>query len=114
MAELLEFPTREKQAFQFLSDALAAMLRQKGADDTLVAYAINTLADVYGELLRESDCQFEVRLPARMSEEEAQHLQQDIAAGIDQLRSEQHYLTLKLAARLVLTELRLFQHERAD
>ena len=39
-------------------------------------------------------------------------LQEDIAQGIEQLRKEHHDLTLRLAARLILTELKLFQHER--
>ena len=32
MAEILKFPTREKQAFDFLSEQLDQLLRQKGAD----------------------------------------------------------------------------------
>ena len=114
MAELLEFPTREKQAFLFLQQELAGLLKAKGADDALIDYAITSLTDVYGELQRESDCHFEVRLPSQLSQDEALRLQQDVAAGVEQLRQEHHDLTLRLAARLVLTELRLFQHERND
>jgi hypothetical protein len=44
----------------------------------------------------------------------AEQLREDITSGIEKLSQEQHDLTLKLAARLVLTELRLFQHERKD
>ena len=47
-----------------------------------------------------------------MTEQEASRLQEDIGAGIEQLRKEHHDLTLRLAARLILTELKLFQHER--
>lgn len=114
MADVLEFPTREKQAFQFLQEQLAALLQSKGADEALVQFAAASLTDVYAELQRESDCQFEVRLPKTLSPEDAQHLQEDIAQGVDAMRQEHHDLTLKLAARLVLTELRLFQHERND
>lgn len=114
VAELLEFPTREKQAFVFLQQELANLLKAKGADDALIDYAITSLTDVYSELQRESDCHFEVRLPSRLSQEEALTLQEDVAAGLEQLRQEHHDLTLRLAARLVLTELRLFQHERKD
>ena len=88
MAELLEFPTREKQAFLFLQQELARLLKAKGADDALIDYAITSLTDVYGELQRESDCHFEVRLPSRLSQEEALRLQQDVAAGVEQLRQE--------------------------
>lgn len=114
MAEILEFPTREKQAFAFLEQQLAQMLRDKGADDKLINHAIASLTDVYAELQRDSNCHFEVRLPEHLSHDEAQHLQEDIGAGIEQLRKTHHDLTLKLAARLVLTELKLFQHERSD
>ena len=114
MADLLEFPRREKQAFQFLQEQLAALLRRKGADEALITYATASLTDVYGELQRESDCQFELRLPSALSHEDARNLQEDIASRIDAMRIEHHDLTLKLAARLMLTELRLFQHERTD
>jgi len=114
MAEILEFPTREKQAFAFLEEQLRQMLSAKGADDRLIEHAIASLTDVYAELQRDSDCHFEVRLPKQLSREESLHLQDDIASGIEQLRKTHHDLTLKLAARLVLTELKLFQHERSD
>ena len=114
MANILEFPTREKQAFAFLQDQLSQLLRSKGADQTLIDFAIASLTDAYGELQKESDCHFKVRLPSQMTEHEASLLQEDIGAGIEQLRKEHHDLTLRLAARLMLTELRLFQRERED
>ena len=114
MANILEFPTREKQAFSFLQEQLSQLLRRKGADQTLIDFAIASLTDAYGELQTESGCHFEVRLPSQMTEQEAFHLQEDIGAGIEQLRKEHHDLTLRLAARLMLTELRLFQRERED
>ena len=114
MSDILEFPTREKQAFSFLQEQLSQLLRSKGADQTLIDFAIASLTDAYGELQTESDCDFEVRLPSQMTEQEASRLQEDIGAGIEQLRKEHHDLTLRLAARLMLTELRLFQRERED
>ena len=114
MADILEFPTREKQAFSFLQEQLSQLLRSKGADQTLIDFAIASLTDAYGELQKESDCHFEVRLPSQMTEQEALRLQEDIGAGIEQLRKEHHDLTLRFAARLMLTELRLFQRERDD
>jgi len=114
MAEIVQFPTRQRQAFDFLESELAALLRSKGADEALIDYATATLTEVYDELGRNSGCQFEVRLPPNVSAEEASQLREDISSGIEALRREQHDLTLKLAARLVLTELRLFQHERDD
>ena len=114
MADILEFPTREKQAFSFLQEQLSQLLSSKGADQTLIDFAIASLTDVYGELQKDSDCHFEVHLPSQMTEQEASRLQEDIGAGIEQLREEHHDLTLRLAARLMLTELRLFQRERED
>ena len=80
MAEILEFPTREKQAFAFLKEQLRQMLSAKGADDRLIEHAIASLTDVYAELQRDSDCHFEVRLPKQLSRDESQHLQEDIAS----------------------------------
>ncbi len=114
MTNIVEFPTRRKQAFDFLERELAALLRSKGADETLISYATMTLTEVYEELQSRPDSQFEVRLPINLSAPEAEQLREDITTGIDKLRREQHELTMKLAARLVLTELRLFQHERKD
>ena len=78
MAEILEFPTREKQAFAFLEEQLRQMLSARGADDRLIEHAIASLTDVYAELQRDSDCHFEVRLPKQLSREESLHLQEDI------------------------------------
>jgi hypothetical protein len=114
MAEIIQFPTRQREAFDFLDRELAALLRAKGADEALIDFATATLTEVYDELRRSSDRQFEVRLPLGVSELAAEQLREDITSGIEKLSQEQHDLTLKLAARLVLTELRLFQHERKD
>ena len=114
MADILEFPAREKQAFYFSQEQLSQLLSSKGADQTLIDFAIASLTDAYGELQKESDCHFEVRLPGQLTEQEALRLQEDIGAAIEQLRKEHHDLTLRLAARLMLTELRLFQRERDD
>ena len=114
MADILEFPTREKQAFSFLQEQLSKLLRSKGADQTLIDFAIASLTNAYGELQKKPDCHFEVRLPSEITEHEASRLREDIGAGIAQLRKEHYDLTLRLAARLMLTELRLFQRERED
>ena len=50
MAEILEFPTREAQAFNFLKKRLDRLLRQKGADDRLIDHAVVSLTRVYSEL----------------------------------------------------------------
>ena len=114
MADILEFPTREKQAFSFLQEQLSQLLISKGADQTLIDFAIASLTAVYAELQKESDCHFEVRPQGQVKEQEAARVQEDVSVGIEQLRKEHHDLTLRLAARLMLTELRLFQRERED
>ena len=37
MSNNLEFPSREKQAYAYLTDQLGSLLRDKGADDVLIA-----------------------------------------------------------------------------
>ena len=114
MAEILEFPTREAQAFSFLREPRDRLLRQKGAEDQLINYVVASLTDVNSKLQTDSACHFEARLPRHISGPEAETLRQDIAEGIVRLRRKHDDLTLKLAAQLVLAELRLFQHERQD
>ena len=43
MAQVLEFPSRESRAYAFLEQQLSALLAAKGADDTLIAFATETL-----------------------------------------------------------------------
>ena len=50
MSNILEFPSREKQAYAYLTDQLGSLLRDKGADDVLVAHATELLTKVYGDL----------------------------------------------------------------
>lgn len=114
MADVLEFPSQEKRAFAFLERNLRALLTAKGADEQLISFALTALTSVYSELTADSDCGFSVDLPRNIAEAEALHLQQQIAKGVEGIRSQHHDVVLRLAARLVLTELRLFQHERSD
>ena len=43
MADILEFPTREKQAFSFLQEQLSQLLRSKGADQALIDTFLDAL-----------------------------------------------------------------------
>ena len=43
MAEIIQFPTRQREAFDFLDRELAALLRAKGADEALIDFATATL-----------------------------------------------------------------------
>lgn len=114
MAEVLDFPSRETQAFAFLERELRRLLAGKGADTELIDFALTTLTDVYGEVVEAADFGFSVDLPPGISAEAGERLQQQIAAGVDGLRAHHHHLILTLAARLVLTEMRLFQHQRSE
>ena len=114
MAQVLEFPSQESRAFTFLERELRALLTQKGADEALIQYAIDALTSVYREMTEAESFSFQVDLPSSLSATEVDKLDQQITAGIDDLRAHHHTLALKLAARLVLTEMKLFQHERVD
>ena len=63
MSNILEFPSREKQAYAYLTDQLGSLLRDKGADDVLIAHATELLTKVYGDLQGDSDFSFSVSLP---------------------------------------------------
>ena len=62
MTNVLEFPSREKQAYQFLTEQLSTLLRDKGADQELIDHATQLLSKVYGEL-EDADFSFSVDLP---------------------------------------------------
>ena len=111
MTNVLEFPSREKQAYQFLTEQLSTLLRDKGADQELIDHATQLLSKVYGEL-EDADFSFSVDLPSDIAIDEAERLQQQIGSGIEALRKHHHLLTLKLAAKLLLAELRLYQQAR--
>ena len=111
MSNVLKFPSREKQAYQFLTEQLSALLSEKGADQELIAHATQLLSKVYGEL-EDADFSFVVDLPPGIELEDAERLQQQIGEGVEALRKHHHSLTLKLAAKLLLTELQLYQQAR--
>ena len=81
MADVLEFPSREKLAYDFLSRELGELLRTKGADDALIEHAQRTLVSVYSDLQSHPDLSFSVDLPGGITLEDADRLQQQIAEG---------------------------------
>ncbi|EED35112.1 hypothetical protein NOR51B_1055 [Luminiphilus syltensis NOR5-1B] len=113
MAEVLEFPTRETQAFAFLERELRRLLQAKGADDALIEFALETLTAVYAELDPGHDVAFQVDLPGGITEAETKTLQSQITEGVAAVHRQNHRLMLTLAARLVLAEMRLFQQQRS-
>lgn len=112
MSNILEFPGREKQAYTYLTDQLSSLLRDKGADDVLIAHATELLTKVYGELKDESDFSFTINLPGGLDIDDVQRLQEDIGTGVEALRQHHHSIVIRMAAQLLLTELALFQRSR--
>ena len=112
MSNVLEFPSREKQAYAFLTENLAALLKDKGADETLIAHATTLLLKVYGEAQETTDFSFSVDLPDGLTPAQIAKLQQEIEEGADAQRRHHHSLMIRMAAQLLLTELKLFQYGR--
>lgn len=114
MTEVLEFPTREVQAFTFLERELRGMLAARGADEATIKFAIEALTSAYSDVQDNTDFSFSVDLPSPLTHDQAARLQQQISEGVDALRAHHHSLVLKLTAQLLLTQLKLYQHERGD
>lgn len=114
MADVLEFPSRETRGLAFLDRELRALLEARGADPRLVEFAANQLTRSYAELSAAEQYRFSIELPAGITEAERERLQEQVTEGLEGIRRDNHALMVKLVARLVLAEVRLFQHERGD
>ena len=112
MSNILQFPSRERQAYAYLKDQLGTLLRDKGADEVLIAHATELLTKVYGDLQGESDFSFSINLPHGLDIEKVQQLQDEIGSGVEALRQHHHSIMIRMAAQLLLTELELFQRSR--
>ena len=114
MGEILEFPSQQAQGLAFLDRQLRTLLEAKGADEPLIDFAAGQLTRIYGELSDAEQYSFSVELPQSSDREERDRLHQQITAGLEGIRKENHALMVKLVAQLVLAEVRLFQHQRID
>jgi len=114
MADILEFPSQQAQGLAFLDRELRALLEAKGADAPLIDFAVNQLTRIYTDLRESEQYSFSVELPESISAGDRDRLHRQITAGLEGIRQENHALMIKLVAQLVLAEVRLFQHERAD
>lgn len=114
MADILEFPSRQAQGLAFLERELRALLAARGADERLIDFAVSQLTGTYAKLSESEHYGFSVELPASVSPAERDQLYRQINAGLEGIRGENHALMVELVARLVLAELRLFQHERSE
>jgi hypothetical protein len=114
VADILEFPSRQAQGLAFLERELRALLTARGADERLIDFAVSQLTGTYAKLSESEQYDFSVELPASVSPAERDQLYRQINAGLEGIRRENHALMVELVARLVLAELRLFQHERSE
>ena len=114
MGEILDFPSRQAQGLAFLDRELRALLASRGADERLINFAVSQLTRTYAQLSESEQYCFSVELPDTIDSRQRDQLYQQINTGLEGIRRENHSLMVQLIARLVLAELRLFQHERAD
>ncbi|CAA0122075.1 Uncharacterised protein [Halioglobus japonicus] len=114
MGDILEFPSQQAQGLAYLDRQLRVLLTAKGADEQLVDFAANQLTDMYAQLSESERYGFTVDLPAHLNEEERDSLYHQINAGLEGIRKENHALLVGMLAQLVLTQVRLFQHERPE
>ena len=114
MGDILEFPSQQAQGLAYLDRQLRSLLAARGADQPLIDFAAGQLTQIYAELAESEQYSFNVDLPATVGAEDRDKLYQQVTAGLEGIRRENHALMLKLVAQLVLAQVRLFQHERSE
>ena len=114
MGEILDFPSKRAQGLAFLDRELRALLTCRGADERLIDFAVSQLTRTYAQLSESEQYSFSIELPDAMDPRDRDSLNRQINAGLEGIRAENHSLMVQLIARLVLAELRLFQHERVE
>ena len=114
MADILEFPSQQAQGLAFLDRQLRTLLEAKGADEQLIDFAANQLTRIYADLSESEQYSFSVDLPDSISAADRDRLYTQVNNGLEGIRKENHALMIRLIAQLVLAQVRLFQHERAD
>ena len=114
MADILEFPSQQAQGLAFLDRQLRTLLEAKGADEQLIDFAANQLTRIYADLSESEQYSFTVDLPDSISRHDHDRLYTQVNEGLEGIRKENHALMIRLIAQLVLAQVRLFQHERAD
>ncbi len=114
MGELLEFPSKQAQGLAYLDRELRSLLAARGADDRLIDFAVSQLTRTYAQLSESEQYSFSVELPDSIDARDREVLHRQITEGLEGIRRENHSMMVQLIARLVLAELRLFQHERPD
>lgn len=114
MGKVFEFPSQQVQGLAYLDRQLRTLLESKGADQPLIDFAATQLTQIYAQLSESEQYIFSLQLPPGLNEGERESLNRQINTGLEGIRQENHAMMVKLVAQLVLAEVRLYQHERAD
>ena len=114
MGRVFEFPSQQVQGLAYLDRELRALLEGKGADEQLIDFAAAQLTRIYAELSESEQYTFSLKLPAALDDKDREELSQQIHAGLEGIRQENHAMMVKLVAQLVLAKVRLYQQERAE
>ena len=112
MGKVLEFPSQQVQGLAYLDTQLRKLLVSKGADPLLIDFAAQQLTQTYAQLSESEQYSFSIQLPPDVNDADGEALYHQINTGLEGIRAENHALMIKLVAQLVLTKVRLFQHER--
>ena len=114
MGDVLDFPSQQAKGLAFLDRELRSLLSARGADEELIDFTAAQLTRIYAELSDSEQYHFSIDLPEGLSAEQKALLKEQVDAGLEGIRKENHAIMLKLVARLVLAEVRAFQCERAE
>jgi len=114
MGRVFEFPSQQVQGLAYLDRQLRSLLENKGADQHLIDFAADQLTQIYAQLSESEQYVFSLKLPPELNPEDRDDLGRQINDGLEGIRQENHAMMVKLVAQLVLAEVRLYQHERAD
>ncbi len=114
MGDVLDFPSQQAKGLAFLDRELRSLLATRGADEELINFTAEQLTRIYAELSESEQYRFSIGLPEGLDPDQKESLKEQINAGLEGIRKENHAIMLKLVARLVLAEVRAFQCERAE
>jgi hypothetical protein len=112
VAKILEFPSQRVQGLAFLEEQIRDLLAARGADKELTEFAASTIGDIYQRNVGAENYSFSLTLPDTIDEAQSEGLQQDIEAGIEHIRAENHAIIVRLIAELTLAEVKIFQQQR--
>ncbi|MEQ8801110.1 hypothetical protein [Haliea sp.] len=112
MGDVLDFPSQRAQGLAWLDRELRKLLASRGADQALIDFAATQLTEIYCEVGDAEQQTISITLPPGLGDAQRDQLYDQISEGLASMRQQNHSLLVRLMARLVLTELKLFQHQR--